>query len=209
MEFKEKLGLIVDQRRDGGAGNTTTGNVARIALENAEVTAEICNVPVQLVRNLRTIWGTLASGFAVDTQKFAELCEATEKLYFDKDHGVGWYNIPPTMHKILRHGKDIIENCAVPIGLTNEEASEANNKILRHTRLYHARKTSWLNHLSDLYHRAMDVSDPLILAISSQKKKKNERAKKPLSNDVLALLQSPLLPVIEEEENSDEDSDTQ
>jgi hypothetical protein len=113
------------------------------------------------------------------------------------------------MHKILRHGKDIIENCAVPIGLTNEEASEANNKILRHTRLYHARKTSWLNHLSDLYHRAMDVSDPLILAISSQKKKKNERAKKPLSNDVLALLQSPLLPVIEEEENSDEDSDTQ
>jgi hypothetical protein len=33
-EFREKLGLIVDQRRDGGAGNTTTGNVARIALNN-------------------------------------------------------------------------------------------------------------------------------------------------------------------------------
>jgi len=34
-EFKEKLGLIVDQRRDGGAGNTTTGNVARKALANS------------------------------------------------------------------------------------------------------------------------------------------------------------------------------
>jgi hypothetical protein len=30
--FRDQLGLIVDQRRDGGAGNTTTGNVARIAL---------------------------------------------------------------------------------------------------------------------------------------------------------------------------------
>ncbi len=34
VKFKEKLGLIVDQRRDGGAGNTTTGNVARKALAN-------------------------------------------------------------------------------------------------------------------------------------------------------------------------------
>ena len=34
-QFLEKLGLVVDQRRDGGAGNTTTGNVARKAFENA------------------------------------------------------------------------------------------------------------------------------------------------------------------------------
>ncbi len=34
-EFREKLGLIVDQRRDGGAGNTTTGNVARKAFANS------------------------------------------------------------------------------------------------------------------------------------------------------------------------------
>jgi len=34
-EFQQKLGLIVDQSRDGGAGNTTTGNVARKALANS------------------------------------------------------------------------------------------------------------------------------------------------------------------------------
>ena len=208
-EFKEKLGLIVDQRRDGGAGNTTTGNVARIALESAEVTATICKVPVQLVKNLKTIWGTLACGFAVDAEKFDQICKETEQIYFDKNHGVGWYNIPPTMHKILRHGKQIIETCALPIGMTNEEASEANNKILRHVRLFHARKTSWHDHLSDLYHRAMDVSDPVILTIGSQKKKKHKREKKSLSPEILALLQSPLLPVMEEDENSGEDSDTQ
>jgi hypothetical protein len=38
-EFREKLGLIVDQRRDGGAGNTTTGNVARRALSNPGIIA--------------------------------------------------------------------------------------------------------------------------------------------------------------------------
>jgi hypothetical protein len=207
-QFKEKLGLIVDQRRDGGAGNTTTGNVARIALENADVTAKICKVPVQLVRNLRTIWGALASGFALDGQKFAQLCEETEKLYFDKDFGVGWYNIPPTLHKILRHGKEIIENCALPIGMTNEEASEANNKILRHVRLFHARKTSWNDHLSDLYHRAMDVSDPVIADLSSTMKKKNhEREKKALSTDILSLLQSPLLPAGHMDNVSTKDSD--
>ena len=34
-QFREKLGLIIDQRRDGGAGNTTTGNVARKAFHHA------------------------------------------------------------------------------------------------------------------------------------------------------------------------------
>ena len=33
-QFREKLGLIIDQRRDGGAGNTTTGNVARKAFDH-------------------------------------------------------------------------------------------------------------------------------------------------------------------------------
>ena len=41
-EFKEKLGLIVDQRRDGGAGNTTTGNVARKALANPGIFTSLC-----------------------------------------------------------------------------------------------------------------------------------------------------------------------
>lgn len=33
--FKRRLGLKVDQPRDGGAGSTTTGNVVRRAFENA------------------------------------------------------------------------------------------------------------------------------------------------------------------------------
>ena len=33
-QFRDKLGLIIDERRDGGAGNTTTGNVARKVFEH-------------------------------------------------------------------------------------------------------------------------------------------------------------------------------
>jgi hypothetical protein len=207
-EFKSKLGLIVDQRRDGGAGNTNTGNLVRVALDNPAITAEICAVPEQLVKNLKTIWNVMASGYAINVDAFSQLCKETEAIYFDEHTGVGWYNICPTLHKILNHGKDIISKCALPIGLTSEEASEANNKILRHVRLFHSRKSSWANHLSDLFHRIMDVSDPVISEIASKKKTKRARAKQPLSPEIVALLQSPLLPITANENYSSGESDS-
>jgi len=36
--FKRELGLVVDQRREGGFGTTNTGNVVRKAFGNAEKT---------------------------------------------------------------------------------------------------------------------------------------------------------------------------
>ena len=79
--FEEKLGIRIDQRRDGGAGSTSTGNVARKALANPEITAEICGVSPELVKNIQVIWGTLASGFAIDSDKFDQLCKETLSLY--------------------------------------------------------------------------------------------------------------------------------
>jgi hypothetical protein len=156
------------------------------------------------VKNLHTIWGTMASGYAIDGEKFGKLCADTNALYLN-DEKTNWYNIPPTIHKVLVHGKDIIEHCPLPIGLTNEEASEANNKILRNVRLHHTRKTSWSDGMSDLYHRMMDLSDPVVLQKSQQKKKKRE--KKPLSPEILSLLQSPVMQIEEQEDTEDELSD--
>jgi len=153
------------------------------------------------VKNLHTIWGTMASGYAIDSDKFGKLCADTNTLYLN-DEKTNWYNIPPTIHKVLVHGKDIIEHCPLPIGLTNEEASEANNKILRNVRLHHTRKTSWSDGMSDLYHRMMDLSDPVVLEKSQQKKKKRE--KKPLSPEILGLLQSPVMQIEEQEDTEDE-----
>ena len=102
------------------------------------------------------------------------------------------------------HGGDLIKHCALPIGLTNEEAGEGNNKILRHIRLYHSRKNSWLDGMADLYHRLMDLSDPVILEIT--KKKTNFNKRKHLSEEITSLLLCPEFSVGSTEEELDEDS---
>lgn len=45
-----------------------------------------------------------------------------------------WYKLPPSVHKILTHGSEIIKTLDVPFGWLNEEPQEANNKIFRKTR---------------------------------------------------------------------------
>jgi hypothetical protein len=36
IAFEQELGLVVDRKRDGGFGNTNTGNVVRKTFDNAE-----------------------------------------------------------------------------------------------------------------------------------------------------------------------------
>ena len=195
-QFRQKLGLIIDQRRDGGAGSTTTGNVARKAFDHPQITSQILGVPQKLVENLAMLWGTMASGFEIDHEKFENLCKETKKIYFDS---VAWYSIPPTLHKIFEHGRQLIEECPVPLGLTNEEASEANNKVLRAFRLHHSRKTSWRDGIQDLFQRMMEVSDPVIQSIASLSRGGIKRKK--LSPKIIDLLK---VPELFNEESDDE-----
>ena len=73
----------------------------------------------------------MASGYAIDGEKFGQFCKETHDLYFDETEEANWYNISPTLHKVLVHGQYLVEKCPIQIGLTNEEASEANNEILK------------------------------------------------------------------------------
>lgn len=86
----------------------------------------------------------------------------------------------PTVHKILVHGSDIINSCLVPVGCLGENASEARNKLYKHDRRSHARKNSRLNNLSDVFHRAMDSSDPLFSSL--QLKERQNHLKKTATN---------------------------
>jgi hypothetical protein len=163
--FERKLGLIVDQRREGGFGNTNTGNVARKAFANADTFAQICGVSTILVSNLDVICRTLASSHNIDADKFEEFCNATLAQYMID---CPWYNIPPTLHKVLVHGADIIRATPLPIGVTSEEGSESNTKFCRKYYQNHTRKISSLAALQDLFHRMMDVSDPLVRSLTPE-----------------------------------------
>ena len=134
----------------------------------------------------------MACGFAIDLDRFEKICQETKSIYFES---VGWYSMPPTIHKILEHGRQIIAECPVPFGLTNEEASEANNKVLRGFRLHHSRRTSWRHGVQDLFQRLMDISDPQIQEMALRNSSRT-LAHQPLSPKILELLKAPESEVI-------------
>ena len=72
--FKRELGLLVDQRQEGGFGTTNTGNVVRKAFANAEKTAPICGVSTMQVSNLDVICRTFALGQDIHPQKIDVFC---------------------------------------------------------------------------------------------------------------------------------------
>jgi hypothetical protein len=59
--------------------------------------------------------------------------------------------------------------------------------------------------MADLYHRLMDLSDPVILEITKKKTNSNFNKKKQLSEEITSLLQSPKLSVGSNEEAFDND----
>jgi len=79
-----------------------------------------------------------------------------------------------TVHKVLIHSRQIIENVVLPVGCFGEDAAESRHKVYKSDRLQHARKSSRINNLSDVFNRALDTSDPLLSSISLTKRKNED-----------------------------------
>lgn len=107
---------------------TNDGNTARMALSNkcCTVFAEILGLHQWLLDDLHVILLVLFSGLHVNADKFDEFCKLLVKKYVEK---YSWYPMTVTLYKILVHGKDIIKNLALPMGLLSEQAGEARNKF--------------------------------------------------------------------------------
>jgi len=98
---------------------------------------------------------------------FKQLCKETLLLHLKK---YPWYPTTATVHKLLVHGAQVIECSVLPVGSLGEKSSEARNKLYKRDRLLHSRKNSRVNNLTDVFHRALDSSDPFLPSISWQKK---------------------------------------
>ncbi len=61
----------------------------------------------------------------IDAEKFKEYCLATAQLFVQL---YPWYNMPQSLHKILIHGWQVIDQMVLLIGMMSEEAQEACNK---------------------------------------------------------------------------------
>lgn len=66
-KFRAELGLIVDQPKPGGSGNTNDGNTARKFFQNAEISAHITRIKEEAIIKCRTILQAINCGHAINT----------------------------------------------------------------------------------------------------------------------------------------------
>ncbi|CAH1975220.1 unnamed protein product [Acanthoscelides obtectus] len=170
-EFRAKLSLIVDKPKPG-YGSSNDGNTARIFFHNPQTSSDITRVDRELIEKFAIILGVLASGCAIDMEKFESLLEEARNLYI---HLYKWYNIPNRVHKVVVHGCEIIDAFCLPIGELSEDALEARHKEVRKHRLSHTRKCSRTDTNKDLMRVLLLTSDPFI---SSKRKLSSKKYKK-------------------------------
>ena len=123
----------------------------------------------------------ICSGKKINGDKFGEYELETAKQCISNE----WCYMPASVHKLLIHGKDIVENFSIPIGQLSEEASEARNKEFRKYREFHTRKTSRTACNEDLLNYLLLTSDPLI---SSIRKRARNVKRKDIFPEALELL---------------------
>lgn len=179
--FREELGLIIDKPRQV-SGNTNDGNTARRFFYNADCSANITGVDVNLINRLYIILQALSSGAMINAEKFGNYAMETARIYVSNYE---WYYMPSSVHKILIHGESIIKHFAVlPIGQLSEDAQECRNKDYKKFRLHHARKCSRSATNEDVFHTLLYTSDPYISSL----RKTYNKSVKALDEDTLDLL---------------------
>jgi len=198
-EFRKSLGLIIDRVKTG-YGTSNDGNTARKFFRHPEIAADITKIDIALIKNFSTILRVISSFHKVNTIAFKELLKETFDIYLAN---YSWYYMPQTVHKILVHGCDIIQNTNIPIGFLSEEALEARHKELRGFRLNHSRKTSRTNSNKDVFQRMLLSSEPSITL------NRKLTTKKPINNDDINryLLLEDSAMASEDCDNSDDERD--
>ena len=166
--FKSEIGLLVDFPK-ANFGNTNDGNTSRRFFNDYEISASITGVNINIIYRFKIILEVLSSGYNINIHEFKKYCRETEELYVEL---YSWYPMSPTVHKILRHGSDVILNALLSIGQLSEEAAEARNKHLRDYRLNYSRKFSREACNLDVINRLLITSDPLLTGMRKPPKKK-------------------------------------
>lgn len=185
-KLRQELGILVDQPKPG-YGTTNDGNTARIFFRNPELTSRITGLNKELIQRFGVILNTMSSGYKINIEKFNIYAKKTAELFVNN---YPWYYMPPSVHKVLIHGSEVIKHAILPIGQLSEEAQEAKNKDFRFIREHHTRKSSRISTNEDLMNYFFLFSDPII---SDKSRKKIQNYKKSVNKDVLSLLEEPTI----------------
>jgi len=133
---------------------------------------------------MRTILICLSCQLPINLEKYEQLCHTTGQNIVDK---YPWLPMTATVHKILVHSKDILEQTVFPVGYFGEEAAESRNTIYQLDRHHHARKHNRICSFADLVQRAMDTSDSIISSINLKGRIRKQN-RLPLPPEVIQML---------------------
>ena len=148
---------------------------------------------MNIVHRLHVILTTISCKSEIDSIKFGTYCRETAELLIEL---YPWYRMPVSVHILLVHGAVILFSSVLPIGTMSEEAQEARNKDNKMYRREHARKTSRVDNMSDVFNRLMVTGDIVISSISLKAPQT-----RPLPKDVKEMLKD--TPSIEDNTDSD------
>ena len=116
------------------------------------------HLPLTLINtHLSVILRIFNSDERIEIEKFTTLCRDTYELIIVS---FPWSSITPTLHKILAHSAQLIDDIMV-VGMKycSEEDLEACHKYIRRYREQLARKTSFKDNTKDVYIRHLAQSD--------------------------------------------------
>lgn len=128
----------------------------------------------------------ISCGHEIDVEKFRKYALDSARYFVQK---YPWYVMPPTLHKFLIHGPEIIKSVLLTIGQLTEEAQEARNKDFKNYREHHSRKCSREKSNIDVFNLLLLSSDPLI----TSKRKLHKKKLNILPKEAVELLMAPSL----------------
>ncbi|CAH2101265.1 unnamed protein product [Euphydryas editha] len=169
--LRSRLRITVDVVKQG-AGTTNTGNVARTFFAQSKEVSKIIGVNEEFLSRLYVILQIISCKKIVNLVLFKDYCLETAKRCVEM---YPWYKMPPSVHKILIHGCDIMIEFPKPIGYYSEEAQEASNKIFRKARAEHSRMFQRSQTNEDIIHYFMVSSDPVISSCRKRSKKTEQQ----------------------------------
>ena len=188
-EFRQRLGLLIDQPLPGGSGTTNDGNSARRFFLEHETSADILGLDSTLIRRFSHLLRAASSNFHLDEERFGVYAVETARMLVSQ---YGWFRMPQSVHKLLIHAPTVSAGMLLPLGAMSEEAQEARNKDFKAIREHHSRQMSRVQSNTDLVHRLLETSDPLISLLRMRRlKTPTTPATDQFPPEVLALLRAP------------------
>ena len=146
-----------------GQGTSSTGNTARIFFNNPDKTAEILNLPKDLIEGFSKLNMFISeSKYSEDIEDKFKKCSLEMFHLITQDHFFKMYTMSPTVHRLLVHGILYIQHLKMSLGSLSESALESTNKTIKKFRNSLAFRGNLLENLKNIMSRLLFVSDPKI-----------------------------------------------